>query len=173
MVYQIACTRLHLKRREKIIFYRLLGFLIRNDKPFPYSRKSLSELTGYSKSSIDESLNVLETLRLVDRIGCTNRVRFLKGSILKRICTLARKRINIILSNDCTLAQEMGKLRQTSPETGYRKTYSSLKRKEMTFCFNPKYHEYVNQIKSDINLGLLDESVHVLSYAEWMDMHDK
>jgi hypothetical protein len=132
-VYDISYKRLKLKRREKIILQRLLGFLIRNDKPFPFSRKSLSELTGYSKSSLDEALNLLETYRLIQRIGCTNGVKFIKGSILIKICSLAQIRINKVLVNNCTLAQKLGELDPISPVSGNIKTSSSLKHKEKGF----------------------------------------
>lgn len=128
-VYSFVCNRLKLKRREKIIFYRLLGFLIRNDKPFPYSIKSMSELTGYKRSSVFESINILEKLRLIERIGYTNQVKFIKGSLLIRICTLVQKRINIALHKNVTLVQKLDESSSTSPETGYKKTSSSLKHK--------------------------------------------
>lgn len=92
-VYSMACERLKLQRREKIVFYRLLGFLIRNDKPFPYSTGVLADLTGYRKESMYRCFNVLETLRLIERIGTGKARRFIKGSILKRICSLINSRI--------------------------------------------------------------------------------
>ena len=129
-VYSMACKRLKLKRREKVIFYRLMGFLIRNDKPFPYSVKALSDLTGYARSSVFESFNLLEKLRLIERIGFTNRVKYTKGRILIRICTLVQKRINNELHNKSTLVQKLDESAPTSPETGYKKTSLSLKLKE-------------------------------------------
>ena len=129
-IFELSCNRLKLKRREKTIFYRLLGFLIRNDKPFPYSIKSMSKLTGYSRSSIFECLNMLENLRLIKRIGFTDRRRFQKGSILKRICSLVQKRINNELIKKSTLVQFLDELGPTSPVSGYRKTSLSLKLKE-------------------------------------------
>jgi hypothetical protein len=129
-VFEIAYKRLKLKRREKIIFQRLLGFLIRNDLPFSYGRKAMSELTGYSCSSIDEALNRLETLRLIKRVGFTNRAKFVPGTILNKIFTLAQNRIKNYLVNKCTLPQKLGKYGSTTPETGNKKTSSSLKRKE-------------------------------------------
>ncbi len=129
-IFTIAYNRLKLKRREKTIFYRLLGFLIRNDKPFPYSVKSLAELTGYSRRSIFESFNTLESLRLIERIGYTNQVKYIKGRILNRICSLVQKRIDNIQNKNDTLVQNPHELASTSAETAYKKTSSSLKRKE-------------------------------------------
>ncbi len=132
-IFTLACNRLKLKRREKTIFYRLLGFLIRNDKPFPYSAKSLSDLTGYSRSSIFESINLLENSRLIERIGFTSRVKYTKGRIMIRICTLVQKRINYRLHNKSPLVQNLDELAPASPVSGYKKTYSSLKHKEKGF----------------------------------------
>lgn len=94
-VYTMVCNRLKLKRREKTIFYRILGFLLRNDKPFPYSTGSLSDVTGYDKRSIYPCFNELERLRLIQRIGTGKARRFSKGSILKRICSLINSRIEM------------------------------------------------------------------------------
>jgi hypothetical protein len=166
-VYEIAYKRLKLKRREKIILQRLLGFLLRNDKPFPFSRKALSELTGYSKSSIDESLNILEKYRLIKRIGFTNRVKFMKGTILVKICTLAQNRINKIQHNKYTLAQKLGESFPTSPVSGYKKTSSSLKRKEGVIFYDSLYQEYAGRIKADKDMGLIDKKEILLNYDEW------
>jgi predicted transcriptional regulator len=169
-VYSIACNRLKLKRREKVIFFRLLGFLIRNNKPFPYSSKSLSENTGYSESSIYESLNDLEKLRLIERIGFTSQVKFCKGQILKRICSLVQKRINIALHKNDTLVQKLEKITQTSPVSGYKKTSSSLKHKEKGFIFNPEYQEYVGRLKSNIWLGLIPSDTVILSLEQFLEL---
>lgn len=171
LVFEIAYKRLKLKRREKIILQRLLGFLVRNDKPFPFSRKKLSELTGYSKSSIHESLNKLETLRLIDRIGLTNRTRFTKGKLLRRICTLAQKRINNIQNKSCTLVQKLDKSFRTSPVSGYKKTYLSSKHKEepcsVSLKTQLKYNNYVQDKKALMRLKLLPIDSEILEIEEW------
>ena len=171
-VYDIACRRLYLQRREKIIFFRLLGFLIRNDKPFPFSRKSLSELTGYAKSSIDMALNNLEYFRLISRVGCTNRTRFIRGSILCKIFTLAQLRINNDLIKNCTLAQPLGKFLPTSPKVGYKKTYSSLKLKEREVEISQElkngYQEYFGDMRSKMRLRLISENTRILSIEDWI-----
>jgi hypothetical protein len=166
-VYELAYKRLKLKRREKIILQRLLGFLIRNNKPFPFSRKSLSELTGYSKSSIDESLNILEKYRLINRLGCTNGIKFSKGTILIKICTLAQIRINKEQFKNCTLAQKLGKPNSISPVSGNIKTSSSLKRKDRVSFYDPLFQEYVGKLKADKNLGLIDKNIKQMNYDEW------
>lgn len=176
LVFEIAYKRLKLKRREKIVLQRLLGFLIRNDKPFPFSRKKLSELTGYSESSLDEALNILETLRLVNRVGFTNRTKFVKGSILNKICTLAQKRINIEQYKKCTLPQKLGKLIPTTPVSGYIKTSLSLKHQEAERTFstsqNLKYSNYLNDQKCLKKLGLLSENTKELSIDEWICLNE-
>lgn len=132
LVFEIASHRLNLKRREKIVFQRLLGFLIRNDKPFPYSRKALSQLTGYSHRSLDESLNCLERLRLINRIGYTNRVRFVKGVILQRICSLITKRIQI--SENFFNKDEILKKRRNDFSKRYAVTFMKLLNRDGNKC---------------------------------------
>jgi len=171
-IYTLACNRLKLKRREKIIFYRLLGFLIRNDKPFPYSIKSLSQLTSYSESSIYESLNLLEKLRLIERIGFTNRVRFIKGSILKRIYSLVQNRSKLLLNKNSTLVQKLEELAPTSPVSGYKKTFSSLKPKDSGVFFDPLYQEYVGKLISDKKLGFVTIDTKQLTYEEWLESNE-
>jgi DNA-binding transcriptional regulator GbsR (MarR family) len=170
LVFEIAYKRLKLQRREKIILQRLLGFLIRNDKPFPFSRAKLSELTGYSERSIDYAINELEKLRLISRVGFTNRTRFAKGNILRRICSLAQKRISNIQYNKCTLPQKLRELNPTTAKTAYNKTYLSSKHKEGEKFSNQKlmaYQDYFGCIKSDIKLGLLRKDTKILSIEEW------
>ncbi len=170
-VFEISYKRLKLKRREKIILQRFLGFLIRNNKPFSYSRKSLSELTGYSKSSIDESLNILETYRLIQRIGYSRRVKFTKGSILLKIFALAQNRLRKEQHKECTLAQKLGESIRISPVSGNRKTSLSLKHKEEDlFSCEDKiaYQEYVGRIKTDIFLGLKNKDSHTKTMQEWI-----
>jgi DNA-binding transcriptional regulator GbsR (MarR family) len=176
-IFSMTSTRLRLKRREKIIFYRLLGFLIRNDKPFPYSTKSLSELTGYSRSSVYECLNELENLRLIKRVGFTNQVRFIKGSILNKICSLVQIRINNNLDKNQTLVQKSDEIKPTSPETGYKKTSSSLKLKNKEsnlsksikerILYNTEYHPYVKDIEYEISIGLKSKYFPILSFEQW------
>ena len=153
-VYSMACKRLKLRRREKTILYRLMGFLIRNDKPFPYSVKALSDLTGYARSSVFESFNLLEKLRLIERIGFTSRVKYIKGRILIRICTLVQKSINNELNNKSTLVQKMDESPPTSPETGYKKTSSSLKHKEGRF--SQEEIQQINWYKNNPQFGIAE-----------------
>ena len=132
-LYSFVCKRLKLKRREKIIFYRLLGFLLRNDKPFPYPIKSMSELTGYNRSSIFESINLLEKLRLISRIGYTSSVKYTKGSLMVKSCSLVQNRRKRDLIKTQPLVQKLDESIPASPETGYKKTYSSLKLKDIAY----------------------------------------
>jgi predicted transcriptional regulator len=129
-VYELICKRLNLKRREKIILFKFLGFLFRNDKPFVYSIEKLALNSGYKKSSIFESINLLENHGIIERVGFTSRVRYTKGSRMIKYCTLVQNRIKNALSKNQTLLQKMDEFFQTTPETGYKKTYSSLKHKE-------------------------------------------
>lgn len=167
-IQKIIIARLKLKRREKIIFFKLMGFLFRNNKPFPYSIKSLAINTGYSESSIYESLNLLEKLRLIERIGYTSRVKYQKGSILRRVCTLVQNRIKNV-PNNCTLVQKLEKLAPASPETGYQRTSSSLEHKERVL-FQTEYHEYVKRIENDFKLGLIKQ-IDYLDFEEWKNIY--
>lgn len=190
LVYDLACKRLKLKRREKIILFRLLGFLIRSDKPFGYSIDKLSDITGYARRSVFESLSHLEHLRLIERIGFTNQLKFAKGSIMLRICTLVQKRINnelnkkttqvqncpdINLTKNPTLVRKLHELGLTSAKTAYNKTSLSLKHKEKgsLSIFSPEdirdFNEYYGAIKSDIRLGLLEKATTPLNIAEWIN----
>ena len=129
-VYELVCKRLKLKRREKILFFKFLGFLLRNNKPFPYTIEKLEVNSGYKKSAIFEAINLLEKMGLIERVGFTSRVRYTKGFKLIKYCTLVHNRINNCLCENQTLLQKMDELSLTTPETGYQNTSLSLKRKE-------------------------------------------
>jgi len=129
-VFQKAYQRLNLKKRERVIFQRLLGFLIRNNKPFPYAVPTLSELTEYGESSIFEALNILEKYRLIVRIGMGKNRRFRRGSILDKILTTVQNRSKVDLVNNSTTVQILDEKTLNSPESGYSKTSSLLKHKE-------------------------------------------
>lgn len=164
-IQKIIFYRLKLKRREKIIFFKLMGFLFRNDKPFPYSIKKLAFNTGYSESSVYESLNTLEKLRLIERIGYTCRVKYQKGSIMRRVCTLVQNRPKYVLIKSSTLVQKLEELAPTSPETGYKRTSLSLEHKDK-ILFQTDYHEYVKRIENDFKLGLI-KKIDYLDFDEW------
>jgi predicted transcriptional regulator len=129
-VYELVCNRLKLKRREKIIFFKLIGFLLRNDKPFPYTIEKLELNSGYKSSSIYECINLLEKYGLIERVGFTSRVRYSKGYKLIKYCSLVQNRIKNRLYINSTLVQKMEELISASPETGYQNTSLSLKHKE-------------------------------------------
>ena len=129
-VYELVCKRLKLKRREKIIFFKFIGFLLRNDKPFPYTIEKLELNSGYKSSSIYEAINLLEKMGLIERIGFTSRVRYNKGFKLVKFCTLVQNRIKNRLYINSTLVQKLEELIPASPETGYQNTSFSLKHKE-------------------------------------------
>lgn len=190
LVYDMACKRLKLKRREKIIFFRLLAFLIRSDKPFGYTVEKISELTGYARASVFESLNLLEKLRIIERIGHTSRVKFAKGRIMIRVCSLVQKRTNIELNKKQTLVQNslnnnlvkidtlvqfLDKTAPASPVSGYQKTSFSFKHKEKDSLsiFSSEdlrdFNEYLGSIRSDIRLGLLPRDITPLKIADWIN----
>lgn len=129
-VYQKAYKRLNLSSTNRTIFQRLLGFLIRNEKPFPYSAVALAELTGFSLRTIFNSLNDLEKYRLIQRIGEGKNRRFKPGSILLKIFTTVQNRPKTVLDKNKTTVQPMHQKSNNRATGAYSKTSSSLKHKE-------------------------------------------
>ena len=172
-VYQKAYKRLSLSSTNRIIFQRLLGFLIRNDKPFPYSAVSLAELTGFSLRTIFSSLNDLERFRLIERIGEGKNRRFIAGTILKKIFTTVQNRAKINLSKDSTTVQLVHQKSNNRATGAYRKTSISLKLKEERLRDSTSTppeidihrSEYINEIKK--MKELLKEKYQVTPFDEW------
>jgi len=98
-VFQKAYVRLNLSPTNRIIFQRLLGFLLRNNKPFPYSAVKLAEITGFHKRTVFLSLQELERCRLIVRKGHGKNRRFLRGSILCKILSTVQNRLKKDLYN--------------------------------------------------------------------------
>lgn len=130
LVYKKAYKRLKLKPTERFIFQRLLGFLIRNEKPFPFSTTALSELTGYSSRTIVSVLSRLEYLRLIERTGMGKNRRFRPGSILIKIFATAQFSSKPEQDKNSTTAQSVRQLLNNCAGAAYSKTSSSLKLKE-------------------------------------------
>lgn len=172
-VYQKSYSRLKLNPIDQAIFQRLLGFLIRNDKPFPFSVVSLSELTGFSKRTIFRSLNTLENYRLIERVGLGKNRRFVRGSILRKIFTTVSNRTKIILCRYSTTVPDSHKKLTNRATVAYKKTSSSLKHKERInnsgnkIPYNPNYQEYVGHLKTEIALGLKPKNTKIMSYEEY------
>lgn len=129
-VFKKSYTRLNLSPTERTIFQRLLGFLIRNDKPFPYSAVSMAKLTGYEKRTIFRALDRLEYLRLIERVGMGKNRRFKRGSILGKILTTVTYRLNSTQRKDLTTATLCHQNLINRDTVSYRKTSLSLKLKE-------------------------------------------
>lgn len=139
----------------------------------------MSEVTLYSRSSIFESINILESHKIIERIGYTNTVKYCKGIELINICSLVQNSINNNLKESCSLVQKLDELGLTSPVSGYKKTSLSLKLKEKGFTsknstsktkrqkINPEYQEYVGRINADISLGLIPTNTVVFTLAKW------
>lgn len=167
-VFQKAYKRLKLSSTNRIIFQRLLGFLIRNDNPFPYSAVKMAEITGFSLRTIFNSLNELERCRLIKRIGEGKNRRFMPGNILRKIFTTVKNRIKNEQVKNSTTVQLVHQNLLNRATGAYNKTSSFLKRKEGEFSFSSDYQEYVGRIKSDISLGLLPKETKVIDYDEWL-----
>ena len=125
-VFEKTYRRLNLSPTERIIFFRLLGFLIRNKNPFPYSALALSELTGLDKRTIFRALNKLEKYRLIIRIGMGKNRRFCTGSILSKILTTVTNR----MVKDLSTATLCHKNLNNRDMVTYSKTSLSLKHKD-------------------------------------------
>ena len=166
-VYEKAYKRLHLTPSQRNIFQRLLGFLIRNDKPFPYSAVKLAEITGYDKRTIFRCLDKLEYYRLIKRNGLGKNRRFRRGTILDKILTTVTNRLKRELIKNKTTATLCHQNLNNRDIVSYKKTSSSLKRKEEVGFFSPLYQEYVGKINSGKKLGLISGNAKVLNYEEW------
>ena len=165
-VYEKAYKRLNLSPTQRIIFQRLLGFLIRNNKPFPFAATTLSELTGFSLRTIFNCLNDLENLRLIKRNGLGKNRRFSRGSILNKIFTTVQNRIKINLNKDPTTVQLTTQKLYNRAGGAYIKTSSSLKRKENVRAQD--YQFYVTRIRADIQLGLKPDDYPIQSFDEFI-----
>ena len=125
-VFQKTYRRLNLTPIQRIVFYRLLGFLIRNNKPFPYSAVAMAEITGFSVRTIFNVLNDLERCRLINRHGMGKNRRFSRGSILNKILTTVQ---NDMVKNLTTVHVVHQNFNNRAPGS-FKKTSSSLKHKE-------------------------------------------
>jgi hypothetical protein len=171
LVFEIAYKRLKLSPTERIVFQRLLGFLIRNDKPFPYSNVSLAEITGFDKRTIVRTLEKLEKNRLIERIGFTTYRKFKRGRILNKILSLTTSRLKNELNKSSTLATLCRHKLNTSDIRPSNKTSLSSKHKERHSSFSLEaqlqYNNYIQDKKALIKLKLLPESTQILSIHEW------
>jgi DNA-binding transcriptional ArsR family regulator len=170
-VYKKAYKRLKLKPIERVIFQRLLGFLIRNDRPFPFSTTSLSELTGYSPRAIVNALNRLEYLRLISRKGMGKNRRFSRGSILRKILTTAHYRSITEQVNNSTTAHVVPQKLDNYARGAHSKTSSSLKLKERDLPSHwQEYQEYVGNLKVDnrIRREKGEEEKATLTHVKWL-----
>jgi Fe2+ or Zn2+ uptake regulation protein len=151
-VYEKAYKRLNLTSTQRNIFQRLLGFLIRNNKSFPYSAVTMSELTGFSLSTIFRSLDQLETYRLIRREGLGKNRRFRRGSILDKILTTVSNRNIIEQVNNSTTVSWCDKNSPNRVMVTYSKTSSFSKRKEgVAYASgsnsNPLSHQELKEIE--------------------------
>ena len=171
LVLEKSYDRLKLSGIERTIFQRLLGFLIRNDKPFPYSIVKMEKITGFNKRTIFRALNKLEKYRLIDRVGMGKNRKFKRGSILDKILTTVTCRIKKDLSKSLTTATECRDKLTNRDTLSYKKTSLSLKHKEEVCSFSLEtqlqYNNYVQDKKALIRLKLLPEGTQILPINEW------
>ena len=91
IVLETTINDLHLTRLEASVFYRLLGFLLRDDNPVIYTAEKLAEKTLYKRRAIFQALKSLEDKKLITRSGYSYKRRFYKGETLVEICTQVHK----------------------------------------------------------------------------------
>lgn len=126
-VFQKSYKRLNLSSTQRIVYQRLLGFLLRNDKPFPYSAVAMSEITGFSLRTIFYTLNQLENLRLIKRNGLGKNRKFSRGTILDKIITTVQNRVKVYLVSNNTTVQPVHQYLPNRATGAYKKTSSFLK----------------------------------------------
>lgn len=170
-VFQKAYKRLNLSSINRMVFQRLLGFLIRNDKPFPYSAVTMAEIIGCGKRTIFRAFNELERCRLIKRIGMGKNRKFKRGSIMNKILSTVTFRIKNELYNTSTTATLCHKNLNNRAIVAYKKTSFSLKHKEGDeFSCDEKieYQKYFGRIKQDIFLGLMNKDTKILPIEDWI-----
>lgn len=170
-VYQKAYARLNLTSTQRFIFQRLLGFLIRNDKPFPFSAVKMAELTGFSLRTVFATLNHLEKFRLIKRNGMGKNRRFSRGTIFCKIFTTVQNRSKDKLIKSLTTVQPSHQNSNNRAADAYKKTSSSLNHKERSQGIISLYQEYYTRIAADINLGLIPKTTPILTSPEWLQIH--
>lgn len=171
LVYEKSYKRLKLSSTERIVFQRLLGFLIRNNKPFPYSAVKMAEITGFHKRTIFLVLDALEKYRLITRIGMGKNRKFKRGSILDKIISTVQNRIKNNQNKNSTTVQLVHQKLINRAIRPPNKTSLSLKPKKEICSFSLEtqlqYNNYVQDQKALIRLKLLPEDRKILSIEEW------
>lgn len=181
--HHFAKVGLSLSRRDNLVFYKLLGFLLRNDKPFPYSNEKLAEQTLYKISSVKEALNNLEQLGLIIRTGITYRRRFSKGLTLVNICNHSQYCIYLDLDINYTHGQRLACASQKLADTSQsptkielNKTNKNLKKvcaratstsTSTSTPVNMEYHDYCKTIENDRFLGLPSGDGKIMTQEEF------
>ncbi len=122
LVLEMTIKDLHLSRLEASIFYRLLGFLLRDDNSFIYTAEKLAEKTLYKRRSIFDALKSLEKKKLITRTGFSYQRRFSKGLTLVEICTQVQKLHGEDLYTSAEPALPSAEPALPSAKTAYNKT---------------------------------------------------
>jgi len=169
-VYQKAYKRLNLSSTQRIIFQRLLGFLIRNDKPFPFTAVSMSELTGFSLRTVFNVLNDLENYRLIKRHGMGKNRKFSAGTILLKIFATVQNRSNPRQNKNKTTVQPVHQKSINRATGAYNKTSLYLKHKDNDVFSKPTIEQIqdFHWHKKNNCLGIPDQ----LKWVEqWIDIY--
>ena len=122
----------------------------------------MAERTGHDKRTIFRALDKLEKYRLIERIGMGKNRRFRRGTMLCKILTTVTNR----MVKDVTTATLCHQKSTNRDMVSYRKTSSSLKRKENVRAQD--YQFYVTRIRADIQLGLKPDDYPIQSFDEFI-----
>jgi len=152
---------------QRFVFERLLGFFLRNDRPFPYTVAAMCRNTSASRSTVFRALNRLETLRIIKRQGLGRNMRFSRGSMLSKIITIVSNRTNLTMSKVCSSVSRSCKELLNRVMPGYLKTSDLRKRKEREYFYDPDYQEYAATLKTDKLLGFISKKTEQLDYDTW------
>ncbi len=137
-----------------------------------YSNEKLSTNTRIPLRTIERRIKELCDFGFIVRQGKGHNRKLSLGILFNNTATLAVKNLN----NTATLAENSAKsgvvLRHTG---GHYKNYTKNQTKEEKFSFspNPLYQEYFTLISSGIKLGVIPKETNILSYTEWLQIHNE
>lgn len=106
-IHTYVVGKYNLNRRDATVLFKLLGFLLRNDFPFPYSSDKLCANTLYKRSSVFEALKSLEKKGLIKRQGLSYQLRYSKGFRLSSSYTQVQNCLNNMLYIDYPPVQNL------------------------------------------------------------------
>ena len=157
LVYNQIKELFKLSRLESDVFFRLNGFLIRNEKPFPYSAESISENANYSKRSIFIALSALEKYLIIEREGLGYNRKFKRGKIFNDILNMC---INIATMQELHSCANNTLKKQSYPQTSLANNSTTAQKLHRPV---QKLHRPVQKLHTGITYSLNLEKLKDLS----------